>query len=561
MKLIKFSVQNYKVFKSEFSVNFRTDSIAILTGRNNTGKSTFLEAINCFFMNESKTKTIPSNCFYNQAKEIELIAIFEREIADAEGLKQVEEIPIKKVYKVENAPKYYFKGKLLTNKSEHSDIYNWIHSNPPYYITPYMTIEDVNRQVQNIYQNAMENDLLKIVEGSSLKNDTLSNQYRELITSLPQFIKRLKEDTDRSLSIINERASHNLKKLFSNPDLSIEVVGAESTNFTYKDMLKYTDSDVFIHNRERSMQLQDQGTGLQRMSLIFLIQNMIQANLLGNIDNKLLLIDEPEAFLHPEAIRGLSEALYKIGEEMPLIISTHSPILINLSETHTSIQIFRIQSNEAIELYTSDKEKFDSDDFKNMKILNYVDSFVNEFFFADNIVIVEGDTEYIALKTLMKNNNVSNYHVIRARGKDTIVTLMKILNQFNSQYTVIHDVDNNKDTIQKLKTQLTKCKNIYKQKNLCLNHKNITIIASISNFENALGLDNISNGQKTKNIYNIVTEPKPEHIQANLSLQDLFDKISDNSSSEFIGNFKLINSEKDYDLFFKDPLEKLSVHQ
>ena len=89
------------------------------------------------------------------------------------------------------------------------------------------------------------------------------------------------------------------------------------------------------------MPLANQGTGLQRMSLIFLIQNMIQNKLMGENEDKLLLIDEPEAFLHPEAVRALSRSLYKIGEKMPLMISTHSPILIDLSERHTSIQVFR----------------------------------------------------------------------------------------------------------------------------------------------------------------------------------------------------------------------------
>ncbi|WP_231563612.1 MULTISPECIES: AAA family ATPase [Anoxybacillus] len=47
MKLIKFSVTNYKVFEQTFTINFSKDSIVILTGRNNTDKSTILEAINC----------------------------------------------------------------------------------------------------------------------------------------------------------------------------------------------------------------------------------------------------------------------------------------------------------------------------------------------------------------------------------------------------------------------------------------------------------------------------------------------------------------------------------
>ena len=62
------------------------------------------------------------------------------------------------------------------------------------------------------------------------------------------------------------------------------------------------------------------------------------------------------------------------------------------------------------------QEQFDDDDIKNMKILNYVDSYVNEFFFADKILIVEGDTEYIAFKHFCKKKN-ENVHIIRARGK------------------------------------------------------------------------------------------------------------------------------------------------
>ncbi|TDY54379.1 AAA family ATPase [Bacillus subtilis] len=98
MKIINFSVTNYKVFKDTFSINFSKDSIAILTGRNNTGKSTILEAINCFFLKESKAKTIPNNCFSKAGSEIVLKAVFEF---------GEENITIVKKYKEEAAPKFY----------------------------------------------------------------------------------------------------------------------------------------------------------------------------------------------------------------------------------------------------------------------------------------------------------------------------------------------------------------------------------------------------------------------------------------------------------------------
>lgn len=165
--------------------------------------------------------------------------------------------------------------------------------------------------------------------------------------------------------ICNQKSPHN-------EDLE------KSYGFSVSDIVKSTSSSVLIGNKQHSdMPLSTQGTGIQRMSLIYIIQNMIEQGLMGtNSTQKMLLIDEPEA------VRALSKSLYAIGSRMPLIISTHSPMLIDLSENHTSIQVFRIGKTEAIELYLSSSSQFDEDDIKNMKLLNYVDSYVNEFFFA-----------------------------------------------------------------------------------------------------------------------------------------------------------------------------------
>ena len=63
----------------------------------------------------------------------------------------------------------------------------------------------------------------------------------------------------------------------------------------------------------------------------------------------MLLIDEPEAFLHPEAIRQLSASLYEIGNIMPIVITTHSPVLINLENDHTVIDIFKGRTSPNLE--------------------------------------------------------------------------------------------------------------------------------------------------------------------------------------------------------------------
>ncbi|UMZ35940.1 ATP-dependent nuclease [Priestia megaterium] len=559
MKLKKFSVTNYKVFKETFSIDFSGDSIVILTGRNNTGKSTFLEAINCFFLKETKATTIPSDCFSELNNIIILKAEFE---LDNETLTFI------KKYNEGAAPKYYDKEDIEI-KAGHplKEKLDELHDNRPYYITPSMSTEDINTQIQTIYAQIIKGDLQKLEEDpdEELQEDSdeyrMREEYSRIKESLPNFLRKLKRSTDTSLNEVSEDVSRDLRGLFSSDHLSLKVLGGESTGFSANDILKSTSSSVYIDNQlQKEMPLSNQGTGLQRMSLIYLIQNMIQKKLMDDNDDKMLLIDEPEAFLHPAAVRALSRSLYKIGSKMPLIISTHSPILIDLAESHTSIQVFRVGYKEAIQLYKSVNNQFDENDIKNMKILNYVDSYVNEFFFAEKILIVEGDTEYIALKHRLKENN-ENVHIIRARGKSTICTLMKILNQFNTDYDVLHDVDNHeKYSSTTLKAQLTNCKNIFKNKQ----KENIRVYCSMANFELAIGIGDVSNDKKTQTIHEIInnTHSDPIFVQARKEIDSLFDHIIKRDDGIELGDkFFQINCEQDYESMFSDLIERKTASE
>ncbi|MNW40923.1 DNA replication and repair protein RecF [compost metagenome] len=559
MRLVKFSVTNYKVFKEKFTIDFSKDSIVILTGRNNTGKSTILEAINCFFQKENKAKTIPNDCFSVRRTDITLEAVFESD---------EDQITIKKKYKEESAPSFCDeKGKEIKKTHELYDKLEEILNNKPFYITPSMLPDDINDLIQDIYSEIIKNDLLKLEDfNGDAEEDkdtsTLAQEYSSLKKAYPAFLKKIKQNTDSILSQVSNDVSNNLRILFSNNHLSLNVVGGESEGFSSADLLKSTNSSVHIDsNKQSKMPLANQGTGLQRMSLIYLIQNMIEKKLLGENDNKLLLIDEPEAFLHPEAVRALSRSLYQIGKKMPLMISTHSPILIDLSERHTSIQVFRVGEKEAIQLYKSVSEQFDDDDIANMKILNYVDSYVNEFFFADKVVIVEGDTEYIAFKHLAKERD-TNIHIIRARGKATIVTLMKVLNQFNSSYDVLHDVDNHdKHSASTLKAQLTNCKKIYASKH----SDNIRIFCSITHFENAIGIEDVSSDQKTKVIYQILggqAEKENDYSEARALVESIFEQIINrNKDLTLTGGFKKVTTSEDYEKLFLGLIEQKSLEE
>ncbi|WP_312114329.1 ATP-dependent nuclease [Brevibacillus reuszeri] len=538
MRLRKFSVTNYKVFSKKFSIEFSNENIVILTGKNNTGKSTFLEAINQFYLPTTAKTKIPVECYsaQDETKVIELIAEFLS--------KDNETIIIKKKYANDNGKYFDSEDKEIKKGHILKEALDEILMNSPYYITPYMSTDEIDKQVQEIYSQIITAELTKL-ENDTLDESQLKKDYLELKRSIPKLLTQLKSQTDQSLKAVSHNVSQNLQGLFSNDDLKLSVLGGESSGFSISDIVKSTSSSVVIGNKQfEGMPLSTQGTGIQRMSLIYIIQNMIEHGLMGNNEDKMLLIDEPEAFLHPEAVRALSRSLYSIGIKMPLFISTHSPVLIDLSESHTSIQVFRIGSNEAIELFQSSNAVFEKDDIENMKILNYVDSYINEFFFAGNIIIVEGDTEYIALRHYIKEKDL-NIHVIRARGKSTICSLMKILNQFKTPYYILHDVDNHsKYELKTLRAQLTNCKKIF-----ALKEPGTKIFASISNFEHAIGIGEISSNKKTETIYEIMNSSQKIDIKGKIN--SLFDYIfNKHELSKLESGFIEISTASIYDDIF-----------
>lgn len=83
-----------------------------------------------------------------------------------------------------------------------------------------------------------------------------------------------------------------------------------------------------------------------------------------------------------------------------------------------------------------------------MKILLRIDDHLARVFFTKHVVIVEGDTEEITIKESLKRlpkskylKIVSDFEVVKARGKASIIGLVKYLVSMGIYPTVVHDRD------------------------------------------------------------------------------------------------------------------------
>lgn len=163
-----------------------------------------------------------------------------------------------------------------------------------------------------------------------------------------------------------------------------------------------------------------------------------------------LLLDEPEICLHPNAVRDACRVLYDLalaGSGWQVMVTTHAPAFIDITRDNTTIvRVDRAGANGPISgttVFRPDRVKLDETDKDLLKLLNLWDPYVAEFFFGGQTLVVEGDTEYSAFKEIIEQDRKTyrHVHIVRARGKYIITSLVKILNHFGSRYAVLHDSD------------------------------------------------------------------------------------------------------------------------
>ena len=157
---------------------------------------------------------------------------------------------------------------------------------------------------------------------------------------------------------------------------------------------------------------------------------------------RILLLDEPEAFLHPSAVRGARDALYALAGApgWQVVVSTHSPVFIDVSRPHTTI--VRVErAGGDVATFSSDLVAFDEDERKRLQMIKACHPSVNEFFFAER-VLVEGDTEQMVLGDLLASSpHKDRVHIVNCLGKANLILFARILNHFRKPYTVLHDAD------------------------------------------------------------------------------------------------------------------------
>lgn len=161
----------------------------------------------------------------------------------------------------------------------------------------------------------------------------------------------------------------------------------------------------------------------------------------------LLLFEEPELFLHPDAQRILFEALGKFAEDHHVVVTTHSPLFLGPEATATFVRVAK-QTDAAFPKPYSIACPVD------LSVLGQKDAFQiicfennNAAFFAKKIVLIEGDSDQIIfphIAQLLEPSWTCARHsvaFVQIGGKGSIRRYREFFALFNVAVYVIADLD------------------------------------------------------------------------------------------------------------------------
>lgn len=430
--ITKIVIENFRSIKQ---LEFKPNNLCSLIGENNVGKSNILSAIDLLLGERWPATRVSEEDIYNHDKYLDVrIQIFFDEHID---------------YNYYGTPLQISGFNLGYNFNEGATL-RCLDENGNYVQTQYRKDLPLNNAIREQVpcvgigvdrnlerelsgsQWTLFGKLLKEIEREFLEDDARKSQYQQGMMDISGFLRI--ESFNRLEEIIREQ----VKKLtgFVNADLRF-IEPAVLAHYKSLDLV-VKESDDFDE-----FSALDMGAGIQSAIVIALIQAYKELKRSGAI----LLIEEPEVYLHPHARRYFYSLLRELAEQgNQIFYATHSTEFVDLSNYETICVVRKTASTgtkvaQAITLHIPERSK------QELKLLTQFDSTKNELFFARKVLLVEGPTERFSLPYILRlksvDINAAGISIVDTGSKENLEFFVKILKGFSIPLVVLHDEDRN----------------------------------------------------------------------------------------------------------------------
>jgi len=260
--------------------------------------------------------------------------------------------------------------------------------------------------------------------------DTRLNHFNAL---MGRAMDALRTDQFRSLEATIK--THVLEHLGLDPSADVDKLDFAFQPFDTIEFFKMLDLRVKDESGF-SISASELGDGLQNAMVLAILRAFESTRKKGAI----LLIEEPEMFLHPQMQRSMYKTLREIGKNNQVIYTTHSPHFVSVPE-YNEVLVVR-KGIRGTEVTASEHALNDGQKLRMQKELT---PDRNELFFANRVLVVEGDTEKLTLPVYAQRLGIDldaqGLTILEVGGKNNLLTFARIAVSLGIPTGILFDVD------------------------------------------------------------------------------------------------------------------------
>jgi putative ATP-dependent endonuclease of OLD family len=410
MYLSNLKAEGFRCFGKEFNVQF-ADGLNVIVGENGAGKTAIISAIRQLFHDsESGRYSITSDDFFSpfvsgglNTSSLSISAEFDE--LDAEnkvaflpwvGASNTALLNLQAENKeVRGRFKKVIWGGISRSSQFDPELLDLVQC---IYLPP---LRDAEAKLSNGRQSRLSK-LLKALNRKQLKKCKRDIELHPLESKLKEFNESLADDGKLGIKDASKLINENLTKAIGNyfgQKTSIQFAKSDFTKIAESLTLLFF-PDLSVKDQELFRELSQNSLGYN--NLLYIASILAELTLDDEDEDqplfKLLLIEEPEAHLHPQLQIRLLNHLKSVAEEnknVQVIVTTHSTVLASSVDLESIIHLSKSPAPVATPLRTCGLPKT-SGQFIN----RWLDVTKSNLLFAGGVILVEGIAEQMIIPSL-----------------------------------------------------------------------------------------------------------------------------------------------------------------